>query len=125
MPDTLTCPMCLSDVSTRSASCRSCHLPIRDVVRHQDSARSPRRRAITTRLWGLLIYAGIVAWCLVQLPTAAAFVVPAAVVGAVLHVVRGRVLVGGLVFAAIAVVAPALFWPSMVTDMLDGVGARF
>ncbi len=86
--------------------------------------RSRRRQAAQTRLWGLAIYGGIVAWCLLQLPTAAAFVVPAAAVAAVLHVVRGRLFVAALVFLVIVVVAPALFWPSMMTDVMDELGTK-
>ena len=125
MLEMLTCPVCRSDVSPRSASCRSCHLPTADVVRHQRVLRSGRREAVQTRLWGLFIYGGIVAWCLLQLPTAAVFVVPAAVAAAVLHVVRGRPYVGGVLFLVVVVVAPAMFWPSMATDVMDDLGSLF
>ncbi len=125
MLEMLTCPMCRSDVSPRSASCRMCHLPIADVTRHQGGISSKGRTAVRTRLWGLVIYAGIVAWCLFQLPTAAAFVVPAAVAAGVLHVLRGRPFSGAMVFLVIVVVAPTLLWPSMATNVMDDLGSRF
>ena len=77
------------------------------------------------RLWGLVIYGGIVAWSLWQLPTAAVFVVPAAASAVVLHVIRRRPYVAAVVFLLIVVVAPALFWPSITTDVMNGLGSRF
>lgn len=121
---TLRCPVCRSDVAPTSAACRSCHLPIRDVVDNQRTGRSRTNRQVLTRLWGIPIYGGILAWCLLQLPTAAVFVVPAVVVGAVLHVLRGRPYLGALAFLVIVVVAPALFWPSIATDAFDGLTSR-
>ncbi|MBU1801862.1 MAG: hypothetical protein KKA97_06425 [Actinobacteria bacterium] len=73
----------------------------------------------------MVIYGGIVVWSLWQLPTSAVFVVPAAVAAVVLHVVRGRPYVAAVVFLLIVVVAPALFWPSMTTDVIDDLGSRF
>ena len=61
------------------------HLPIGDVSKHHTKQRSRRSRALTTRAWGAVIYGGIVAWCLLQLPSAAVFVLPAAAVAVVLH----------------------------------------
>ncbi|HEY1133073.1 MAG TPA: hypothetical protein VGE77_00720 [Nocardioides sp.] len=119
--EALTCPVCRSEVAPTAAACRSCHLPIRDVVQNQRTRRSRSSRRVATRLWGVPIYGGILAWCLLALPTAAVFVVPAVVVGAVLHVLRGRPIVGGLAFVTVVVVAPALFWPSIATDALDAV----
>lgn len=118
----LTCPNCAAVLPTRAASCRTCHLPMADVVRHQRNG-TRRRAALTSRLWGLLAYAGIVVWCLVAIPTAAAFVVPAAAVGAVLHVLRGRPVVGGLVFVLIIAIAPLLLWPAMGTEVLDDLAS--
>ncbi|MFW6774343.1 hypothetical protein ACOACO_08665 [Nocardioides sp. CPCC 205120] len=86
--------------------------------------RWSRLARVRTRLWGLLVYGGVLAWCLVQLPTAAVFVVPAVAVGAVLHVVRGRPILGATVFLVILVVAPSLFWPSMLTDVMNSLGSR-
>ncbi|MDF9716091.1 hypothetical protein INN71_03065 [Nocardioides sp. ChNu-153] len=96
------------------------------MTRNQSLARPrwSRRARVQTRLWGLLVYGGILAWCLVQLPTAAVFVVPAVAVGAVLHVVRGRPVLGALLFLVILVVAPSLFWQSMLTDTMDSLGSR-
>ncbi|GAB3086071.1 hypothetical protein [Nocardioides zeae] len=122
--DNLRCPVCRSDVPPRSAACRSCHLPIRDVVANQRPGGSRSNRRVLTRLWGIPIYGGIFAWCLLQLPTAAVFVVPAVVAGFTLHVLRGRPYTGALVFLVIVVVAPALFWPSIATEAFDGLTSR-
>lgn len=122
--ETLRCPVCRAEVASTSAGCRSCHLPIRDVVANQRTGRSRGNRRVLTRLWGVPIYGGILAWCLLQLPTAAVFVVPAVVVGVVLHVLRGRPVLGALAFLVIVVVAPALFWPSIATDAFDGLTSR-
>ncbi len=119
----LVCPLCRNEVPARSASCTSCHLPIADVRGGQRSERTRRGASWQTRLWGLAIYAGIVAWCLLQLPSAAAFVVPGAVVGVVLHAVRGRPLTGAAAFIVIVAVAPALLWPSMATEIMDSFGS--
>ncbi|GAA5143903.1 hypothetical protein GCM10023340_10400 [Nocardioides marinquilinus] len=121
---TLTCPLCRDDVPASAASCRSCHLPIQDVRRHHLGGR--RRGAdLRIRLVGLVAYPALVAWCLWQLPTAATFVVPAAFVGWVLHVVRGRPVVGALVFMVVVALAPLLFWTAMATDLMDDVGSLF
>lgn len=122
--ETLQCPVCRAEVAPTSAGCRSCHLPIRDVVANQRTGRSRDNRRVLTRLWGIPLYGGILAWCLLQLPTAAVFVVPAVVVGVVLHVLRGRPVLGALAFLVIVVVAPALFWPSIATDAFDGLTSR-
>lgn len=57
------------------------------------------------------------------MPVAAAeratFVVPAAFVGTVLHVGRGRPYLAVLAFVVIAAVAPPLLWPAMTTDVVD------
>ena len=97
---------------------------MRDVVRHQ-RRRSGMGRALRTRLTGLVLYSGVVAWCAYQLPDSLAFVVPGAVLGGgVLHVWRGRPWSGLLVFAIIVVAVPMLLWPSMLTgtyaDLRDG-----
>lgn len=124
MPQTLTCPVCRSDVPPAAASCRSCHLPISDVARHQAPSRSTTVRRVRTRLWGLPIYGGLAAWSLLALPTAAVFVVPAAVVGAVLHVLLGRPVVGALATITLLVVAPLLLTPAMLADVVDSLGQR-
>ncbi len=96
-----------------------------DVVKNQGMTRSRRKGAISTRLWGVVIYGGVLAWCLLQLPTAATFVVPAVAAGLILHVVRAKPILAALAFIVIVVVAPALFWPSMLTDAMDGVSSFF
>lgn len=122
---TLRCPACSAEVATSAASCRSCHLPIADVRRHQARPRSTTARRVRTRLWGVPIYGGIVVWCLLALPTAAVFVVPAAIVGAVLHVLLGRWISAALAFVVIVGAAPLLFTPAMLADMLDSAGQMF
>jgi hypothetical protein len=125
VPD-LTCPLCKESVPATSASCLSCHLPIRDVVRHQGRANTSRGRAfagaLRLRVTGLVLYAAAVAWCAAQLPTSLPFVVPGAVLGGgLLHVWKGRPWLGLLVFTLIVVVVPTLFWPSMLTGTYAGL----
>lgn len=121
----LICPVCRSEVSTRSAACGSCHLPIGDVSKHQTKQRSRRSRALTTRAWGAVIYGGIVAWCLLQLPSAAVFVLPAAAVAVVLHTIRAKPAIAAVAFIGIVVIAPALFWPSMLSGIVNDLGTSF
>jgi hypothetical protein len=124
VPD-LTCPLCKESVPATSAACLSCHLPIRDVVRHRESAHTSRGRAfareVRLRVTGLVLYAAAVAWCASQLPTSLAFVVPGAVLGGMLHVWKGRPWLGLLVFTVVVVVVPALFWPSLLTGTFAGL----
>lgn len=101
MPENLTCPVCKGAVSSSSSMCHSCHLPIREVREHQPrSRRAPRTRAAgrwaAIRLVGLFVYVGLVAVCASLEPKAQALVMvlPAALVGMVLHVVRGRLWIG-------------------------------
>lgn len=120
----LVCPLCRGEVRPGSSGCLPCHLPMRDVVRHQ-RRRSRIGRAIGIRLTGIMLYSGVVAWCAYQLPDALPFVVPGAVLGGgLLHVWRGRPWLGLLVFAVIVVAVPMLLWPSMLTgtyaDLRDG-----
>ncbi|RYP86235.1 hypothetical protein EKO23_09770 [Nocardioides guangzhouensis] len=128
VPD-LICPLCKGQV-VASSGCLSCHLPMRDVVRHQRTARTSRGQALArglrVRVTGIVLYAAVVAWCAHQLPTSLPFVVPGAVLGGgVLHVWKGRPWLGLLVFAIVVVVVPALFWPSMTTGLYgDLTGGR-
>ena len=125
----LICPLCSGEVVPTSSGCLVCHLPMSDVQRHQP--RVPRSRAqavaraIRIRITGVVLYGALVAWCATQLRTSLPFVIPGAVLGGgVLHVWKGRPWLGLIVFAAIVVAVPALFWPSMVTgtfaDLTDG-----
>lgn len=123
MPDTLTCPVCTTTVAASSSMCFSCHLPIKDVNANQPQRiRAPKARAasrwVWTRLLGSSLYGAAVAWCALQMPTSLTFVVPAAVLGVFLHVVRGRPWLGLFVFLLVVAVLPLLFWPSMMTDTL-------
>lgn len=123
-PGSLTCPLCHGDVAPASSGCLPCHLPLRDVLRHQRTG-SAVDRALRVRLTGLVLYSGAVAWCAYQLPDSLPLVVPGAVLGGgVLHVWRGRPWLGLMVFAIIVVAVPVLLWPSMLTgtyvDLRDG-----
>ena len=60
---------------------------------------------------------GIAAWFAYRLPGTVTFVVPAAVAALWLHVVRGRTILGALFFLVWMVAVPAVFWPSLLTDM--------
>jgi hypothetical protein len=117
-PD-LTCPLCGGPVATKSSGCRTCHLPISDIRRHRASTRTRRggfAGALWTRIVGIVLYVGIVAWAWWQLPNTLPFVVPAAVIGGGwLHVVRGRPWWGVVVFAIIVVAVPVLLWPALGT----------
>jgi hypothetical protein len=104
--------------------CLSCHLPIKDVAANQAAsrtawARSRRGRLLRTRILGLLLYPAAVFWCWLQLPTAMLFVVPGAVAGAWLHVVKGRAWFGLVAFVIVVAVLPMTFWPSMLTGFFS------
>ena len=90
--------------------CFSCHLPIDSVRDNQPRfRRAPRTRAaarwIVERTGGAVLYVGLVVACATSAPDALVIVVPAAIVGFVLHVGRGRVWVG---LASAVVVAGAV-----------------
>ena len=123
MSTALTCPVCSNDVAPTSSMCLSCHLPIKHVKANQPAAvKRPRARAATkwirVRLLGIALYSGIVAWAGIQIPTSLTFLVPAAVIAGYLHVIRGRPWIALLAFSTITVVAPLIFWPSLLTDAL-------
>ena len=114
---TLHCPLCNEEVVS-SSGCLDCHLSLDDVARHQSVRRRGGRaiaQTVRTRLVGAALYAGVVAWCAYQLPTILPFVVPAAVLGGGLHVIKGRPWLGLLLFGVIVVVVPKLLWPAMAT----------
>src|SRR4051812_42307938 len=93
----LVCPLCRDDVAVGASGCLSCHLPMRDVVRHQRSPRDAHSivRAASVRITGLVFYGAVVAWCAYALHGSLAFVIPGAVLGGgVLHVWKGRPLLG-------------------------------
>jgi hypothetical protein len=99
---------------------------MRDVLRHASTTPASRAgtviEALRVRVFGVLLYGAVVAWCAYQLPDTVAFVVPGAVLGGgVLHVWKGRPWLGLLVFAIIVVIVPALLWPSVLTGALTDV----
>lgn len=113
------CPLCRGEVAPRSSGCLACHLPMRDVLRHQPPARSAPSawiRRVSARIAAVVLYAAVVAWCVFALPGTLRFVVPGAVLGAYLHAVKGRPWLGLLAFSLVVVIVPALLWPSMLTD---------
>jgi hypothetical protein len=122
----LLCPLCKGEVAPASSGCLSCHLPMRDVLRHASTTPASRAgtviEALRVRVFGVILYGAVVAWCAYQLPDTVAFVVPGAVLGGgVLHVWKGRPWLGLLVFAIIVVIVPALLWPSVLTGALTDV----
>ena len=130
VPGELVCPLCDSDVSPRSTMCLSCHLPISDVVRNQEDAQRNARagsrswRRLRSGLFGLVVYAAVVAWCAAQLPTSLLFVGPAAVAGVWLHTVKGQRVLGLLAFTVVVVLVPLLLWPSMWTGLFADLTSR-
>ena len=116
----LVCPLCRGAVAANSSGCLPCHLPMRDVVRHQRSM--PRRSSqVQGRLIALCLYAGLLAWCAYRLPSTLTFVVPGTALAALLHVWKGRPWLGLMVFAVVVFAVPALLWPSMLTDSLSDI----
>lgn len=102
--------------------CLSCHLPIRDVMANQKNVRSSTTRAVGHWAWsrivGLTAYGAVVVWCAFQMPTSLTFVVPGAVIGAYVQVVKGRSWLGALAFVLIVGLLPLIFVPSLLTDAL-------
>jgi hypothetical protein len=86
-----------------------------DVVRHQRKAGAHSIvRAAWVRITGLLFYGAIVGWCAYALHGSLPFVVPGAVLGGgVLHVWKGRPLLGFSVFGLIVVAVPLLLLPAL------------
>ena len=125
MSDVVVCPVCTGTVSTSSSMCFGCHLPLKDVLAGQSlrrgTGRSRAAKRVTRRLVGTLAYVGIAAWFAFRLPGTVTFVVPAAVAALWLHAVRGRTVLAGVFFLVWMVAVPAVFWPSMLTDMGNDV----
>jgi hypothetical protein len=102
--------------------CLSCHLPTKDVAANQPMSHGRSFvRSIGSRTLGLFMYGGIVAWCWYRIPDSLSFVVPGAVVGAALHVIKGRAWLGLLLFFVVVAAVPALFWPAMLTGFVSDV----
>jgi hypothetical protein len=95
---------------------------MKDILRYASAPQESKGRGAGSRLTGLVLYAGVVAWCAYRLPSALTFVVPAATLAAVLHAGKGRPWLGLATFALIAFLVPALFWPSMLTDTFSDIG---
>jgi len=74
----------------------------------------------STRLVGAVLYAAIVGVTWGLLPKALPFVVPAAALGMVLHAGMRRPWLGFAGFCLLAVVVPAVVFPSMLLDALPG-----
>jgi hypothetical protein len=116
----LACPLCGGSVDARG--CANCHLSLSEVRRYGRAARSGAwGKAVWTRFIGLVAYAGVVAWSWWFMPTVFLFVLPGAIVGAYLHVLRGRVITGALVCFAIVVVVPLLLVAAGLTGVFADV----
>ena len=115
-----TCPLCGSSVGVRG--CATCHLSMVEIQQYERSDRPRRwRRAVWSRFAGLVAYAGIVAWSWWFMPTVFLFVLPGAIVGAYLHAIRGRRLLGAAVCFVIVVVVPMLLWSAGLTGLFADV----
>lgn len=58
------------------------------------------------------------------MPSVFLFVLPGAVVGAYMQTVRGRPLLGAVLFAAIVLLVPALLWPAGLTGDFSQLSNR-
>ena len=77
-----------------------------------------------SRLIGLIVYAGIVAWSWFFMPAVFLFVLPGAIVGAYMQMVRARPVFGAALFVLIVVVIPALLWPAGITGDFSELSRR-
>jgi hypothetical protein len=68
-----------------------------------------------------VVYAGLVAWSWYFMPTVFLFMLPAALVGAYFHALRGRPVRGALLCFLIVVVVPALLWVAGITGLFADV----
>ena len=74
-----------------------------------------------TRVVGLVVYAGIVAWSWWFMPAVFLFVLPGEVAGAYFHAIRGRVITGALVCFTIVVLVPLLLVAAGLTGLFADV----
>ena len=111
------CPLCPGAVPPGANGCRTSRLSRADLEPLRPAPRARRARDILGRLVsGVLLYGAAVLWCAWKCPDTFGFVVPAAVLGGgVLHVWKGRVLLGAVVFVAVVVLLPFLLTPSLFT----------
>ncbi len=82
-------------------------------------------KGAVVRLMGLASYATVIAWCVWQLPAALPFVAPAAAVGALLHVVKGRPWLGVVAFVVLVVALPILLVPALGTGAFSDLADWF
>ncbi len=121
----LACPLCGHAVDR--TGCASCHLSLGEIRRHSGPSRrwsEPWGRGLWSRFVGLPVYAGLVAWSWYFMPSVFLFVLPGAVVGAYMQTVRGRPLLGAVLFAAIVLLVPALLWPAGLTGDFSQLSNR-
>ncbi len=89
-------------------------------------SRRGLRRWIGVRVFGLLLYAGVVAWAWWQLPETLPFVIlGAGLGGGLLHVIKGRPWLGFAVFAVTVFVAPRLLWSAFGMGALSDLSDMF
>ena len=65
MSSVLVCPVCAIEVAPASASCRTCHLPMKDVRANQPASGARSNdvaRKVSRRLLGAVFYVGLGAW---------------------------------------------------------------
>jgi hypothetical protein len=118
----LTCPLCDGGVSR--SGCATCHLSMADIQRYGGRSgrwAEPWGRGVWSRFIGLVVYAGLAAWSWYFMPSTFLFVLPGAVVGAYLQVVRARPLFGAVLCAMIVVVVPLLLWSAGLTGVFAGL----
>jgi hypothetical protein len=121
----LVCPLCGCGVNARG--CPACHLSTREIREHYAQAghwSEPWGRTIWSRFIGFAVYAGLVAWSWVFMPSVFLFVLPGAIVGAYMQTVRARPVIGAVLFVLIVVVVPALLWPAGLTGDFSDLSRR-
>jgi len=116
----LSCPLCGRAATIHG--CASCHLSLAEIRQHGPAGRSRVwGRKLRTRVVGLVVYAGIVAWSWWFMPAVFLFVLPGAVAGAYFHAIRGRVITGALVCFTIVVLVPLLLVAAGLTGLFADV----
>jgi len=119
------CPLCGGGVGR--TGCLSCHLTLADIQRHHTKAghwSEPWGRTFWSRFIGLVVYAGLVAWSWVFMPSVFLFVLPGAIVGAYMQTLRARPVLGAVLFVLIVVIVPALLWPAGLTGDFSNLSRR-
>jgi hypothetical protein len=119
------CPLCKASVGRRG--CADCHLSAADILRHAGGRgrwSEPWGRGLWSRLVGVIVYGGLVAWSWYYMPSTFLFVLPGAIVGVYMQTVRARPLLGAVLFVMIVVVVPALVWPAGLTGDFTELSRR-